>query len=387
MTLADADGHVLGNFHAYYSFNPVGERLRFMDAATSRAVRAALLALESNSEVTEGTSTTMLDVGCNEGDLTLGFYHALSGNNNSSSSSTQPVEQRSGGGTADVPMNDVPSFDAGSTSALNDLAQKQKRHVEFVVRDVGGSSSHRKLFACDVRVDGASVGRGEGVSKKVAKAKAADAALRVLRDQETSEKDADAIPVLTKADSSTPAPDDASQADMTAQHVAEATSDRLSESRKKLWVLGVDIDQVLIDRASRKAEVVAAAGDAVQFCCADVSEPAFDDAVRSFLARATRAPSQRPFELVTCFSVTMWIHLNKGDNGLWTFLERMSDMASHLIIEPQPWKCYRYGIYGITVNRFDNVVELSDACVEYTVNGVVTEPPRGRTHTGTRRSG
>ncbi|TYZ64895.1 hypothetical protein PybrP1_001118 [[Pythium] brassicae (nom. inval.)] len=358
MTLADADGHVLGNFHAYYSFNPVDERLRFMDAAMSRAVQAALLALESRSEATEGTSTTVLDVGCNEGDLTLGLYNALGGTN-ASSRRAQPVDQSNGGGSvnADVTMSDVSSFDAGSTSALNDLAQKQKRRVEFVVRDVGGSS-HRKLFACEVRVDGAAVGCGEGVSKKVAKAKAAEAALRVLCQQAAGEQDAVGAAVLAgdaDSDGSKEPTDseaikrdgadgDVTQSDDTEQvsGAGEAASAPVAVAceRKKLFVLGVDIDQVLVDRAALKA-VDVAAGDAVQFRCADVSAPAFDDAVRSFLALATRAPSQRQFDLVTCFSVTMWIHLNKGDDGLWKFLERVSDLASHLLIEPQPWKCYR----------------------------------------------
>jgi hypothetical protein len=37
----------------------------------------------------------------------------------------------------------------------------------------------------------------------------------------------------------------------------------------------------------------------------------------------------------------MWIHLNHGDDGLWAFLEQVSSMTDHLIVEPQPWKCYR----------------------------------------------
>ena len=39
-------------------------------------------------------------------------------------------------------------------------------------------------------------------------------------------------------------------------------------------------------------------------------------------------------------SITMWIHLNNGDEGLDRFLEKLSLLANNLIIEPHPWKCY-----------------------------------------------
>jgi len=64
----DAEGHVLGNFHAYYSFNPVHERLRFMDARTSRALREALLFRKAEGDA---SAATVVDIGCNEGELLL----------------------------------------------------------------------------------------------------------------------------------------------------------------------------------------------------------------------------------------------------------------------------------------------------------------------------
>lgn len=64
----DAEGHVLGNFHAYYSFNPVYERLRFMDARTSRALREALLSPKAEGDA---SAATVVDIGCNEGKLLL----------------------------------------------------------------------------------------------------------------------------------------------------------------------------------------------------------------------------------------------------------------------------------------------------------------------------
>jgi len=47
------------------------------------------------------------------------------------------------------------------------------------------------------------------------------------------------------------------------------------------------------------------------------------------------------FDLVSCFSTTMWIHLNYGDEGLFKFLKKLCSISNHLIIEPQPWQCYK----------------------------------------------
>jgi len=37
----------------------------------------------------------------------------------------------------------------------------------------------------------------------------------------------------------------------------------------------------------------------------------------------------------------MWIHLNHGDDGLKDFLRYISSISSSLLLEPQPWHCYR----------------------------------------------
>lgn len=42
--------------------------------------------------------------------------------------------------------------------------------------------------------------------------------------------------------------------------------------------------------------------------------------------------------LVTCFSTTMWIHLQNGDDGLKQFLNFFSERTSRFIIEPQLFK-------------------------------------------------
>lgn len=50
------------------------------------------------------------------------------------------------------------------------------------------------------------------------------------------------------------------------------------------------------------------------------------------------------FSLVCLFSITMWVHLNHGDDGLTEFLRRASNLLianGGLLIEPQPWRCYK----------------------------------------------
>ncbi|KAF1792525.1 S-adenosyl-L-methionine-dependent methyltransferase [Phytophthora cactorum] len=277
---SDAEGHVLGNFHAYYSFNPVHERLRFMDVQTANALRRALLVKKPAEDKSEATCT-VLDVGCNEGDLTIGLYDAT----------------------------------------LNERMQKNKKQVGYLIQDEG-ETSHRRRYVCELQIDGKTMGHGEGVSKKVAKAKAAEVALRALdgTDDKKQQKEMSADKKIGPE-----------QLSLTEEELA---------TRKPLMVLGVDIDEVLVERAAKKL-VHLTEGDAVQFRHVDVMTSKFSKEIAPFLELAQRSTAERKFNLITCFSVTMWIHLNNGDDGLWKFLETVSDMTQHLIIEPQAWKCYR----------------------------------------------
>ncbi|KAG2510875.1 hypothetical protein JM18_008783 [Phytophthora kernoviae] len=302
-SMADAEGHVLGNFHAYYSFNPVHERLRFMDIQTANALRRALL-IGTTKEGSEAVAT-VLDVGCNEGDLTIGLYDALNGQ------ATLVDSTQSDG---------VAAFDLTNISTLNERMQKEKKQVEYLIQDEG-ESSHRRRYVCELQIDGETLGHGEGVSKKVAKAKAAEVALKALdggKEKETQEAKEEAAV-------------NPAQLPLSNEELA---------TRRPLMALGVDIDEVLIKRAAKKP-VRLTAGDEVQFRHVDVMNTTFRKEMAPFLQLAKRSTAQRKFDLITCFSVTMWIHLNHGDDGLWKFLEIVSDMTEHLIIEPQPWKCYR----------------------------------------------
>lgn len=64
----DKIGHIFGNFHNYYSFHSVESRLSFI---TADVIRNAW------NNIGRPTTFHMLDVGCNEGNLSLQVYHQV----------------------------------------------------------------------------------------------------------------------------------------------------------------------------------------------------------------------------------------------------------------------------------------------------------------------
>ncbi|KAF1398537.1 Pre-miRNA 5'-monophosphate methyltransferase, partial [Spheniscus humboldti] len=103
---------------------------------------------------------------------------------------------------------------------------------------------------------------------------------------------------------------------------------------KDLNLLCCDIDPVLVERAQQCSPFPAS----ISFANLDIMDSsAREPFLSSYLGRFGRST----FDIGFCMSVTMWIHLNHGDNGLMEFLSFLSSLCKYLLIEPQPWKCYR----------------------------------------------
>ena len=98
-------------------------------------------------------------------------------------------------------------------------------------------------------------------------------------------------------------------------------------------MLGVDLDQQLVDRAVQNFTVE----DRLQFQHLDIMSDNFQQEAAKYLSRFNKTK----FDLVTVFSVTMWVHLNLGDRGLEELVRRLVAVAACVLVEPQPWKCYQ----------------------------------------------
>ncbi|XP_006031813.1 pre-miRNA 5'-monophosphate methyltransferase [Alligator sinensis] len=103
---------------------------------------------------------------------------------------------------------------------------------------------------------------------------------------------------------------------------------------KDLNLLCCDIDAALIERAQQCSPFPAS----IHYTTLDIMDAgARESSLSNFLSKFGRST----FDICFCMSVTMWIHLNHGDNGLVEFLSCLTSLCEYLLIEPQPWKCYR----------------------------------------------
>lgn len=97
-------------------------------------------------------------------------------------------------------------------------------------------------------------------------------------------------------------------------------------------MLGIDIDPTLIQRAKETND-----NPNINFTVANIMNETDKEVIEKYL----ESHEKNKFDITFCFSVTMWIHINNGDEGLLYFLSFIQDISETIIIEPQPWKCYR----------------------------------------------
>ncbi|XP_004863068.1 pre-miRNA 5'-monophosphate methyltransferase [Heterocephalus glaber] len=107
-----------------------------------------------------------------------------------------------------------------------------------------------------------------------------------------------------------------------------------SDASRELRFLCCDIDPGLVKRAEKECPFP----DALTFITLDfMNHRTRKVLLSSFLNQFECSV----FDIGFCMSITMWIHLNHGDQGLWEFLAHLSSLCCYLLVEPQPWKCYR----------------------------------------------
>jgi len=104
----------------------------------------------------------------------------------------------------------------------------------------------------------------------------------------------------------------------------------------RVRTLGLELDPQLVARAR---STTFTPGNGSEICFEDVD--ATDEARVSALASSFLGPSSTRINLVTCFSTTMWVHVNHGDATFLAFLDHLKRLSQRLVIEPQPWRCYR----------------------------------------------
>ncbi|XP_051549344.1 pre-miRNA 5'-monophosphate methyltransferase-like isoform X1 [Myxocyprinus asiaticus] len=107
-----------------------------------------------------------------------------------------------------------------------------------------------------------------------------------------------------------------------------------SDDKREVHLLGFDLDPDLILRAQNSNPFP----QNIQFIPLDITDDGESQTVlESYLERFGSAR----FHLCTCFAVTMWVHLNHGDSALLSLLSRLASLGEYLLLEVQPWKCYR----------------------------------------------
>lgn len=103
-------------------------------------------------------------------------------------------------------------------------------------------------------------------------------------------------------------------------------------SNANIKMLAIDIDPTLIKRAQEHN-----IDCNILFTPCDITTDEGCKLIKEFI----KNHNKDMLDIIFCFSVTMWIHINNGDQGLTQVLKFIKENSRTVIIEPQPWKCYK----------------------------------------------
>ena len=176
----------------------------------------------------------------------------------------------------------------------------------------------------------------------------------------------------------------------------ERLANAVSESSTKVILIGVDIDDVLVSRAADKARGC----PDIRFVSADVCDASaramLCEKLKGSLGENWSCGRDVRFDVTSCFGLTMWIHLNRGDSGLTSFLQGVTEITEcTLLIEIHPWKNYKAAVKRLRkISRdlvpphWPHIADRGPGEPEKTVDrilhgcGFVRKTDLGRTHWG-----
>lgn len=118
------------------------------------------------------------------------------------------------------------------------------------------------------------------------------------------------------------------------KHLLHEKASGSDSPKRELNLLGFDLDQDLILRAQNSNPFPLN----IQFIPLDITDDQESQTVLESYLGKFGCPR---FHLCTCFAVTMWVHLNHGDAAFLSLLSRLASLCEYLLLEAQPWKCYR----------------------------------------------
>ncbi|RID69391.1 hypothetical protein BRARA_C01489 [Brassica rapa] len=144
-------------------------------------------------------------------------------------------------------------------------------------------------------------------------------------------------------------------------------------------ILGVDIDSSLIEvarwrlrnfiRTQNQGEKKTAAADGSKEQSLPLSDGSSSETKDLFQIVSfqkenfvhTRNPDENRYDTILCLSVTKWVHLNWGDDGLITLFSkiwRLLNPGGIFVMEPQPWKSYEKNrrVSETTAMNYRNIV-------------------------------
>ncbi|KAL5729105.1 hypothetical protein ACHQM5_002102 [Ranunculus cassubicifolius] len=133
-------------------------------------------------------------------------------------------------------------------------------------------------------------------------------------------------------------------------------------------ILGIDIDKSLIKTASWNLKGIPE--ESASGHLSNASETALSDSeTKDLLGRVSFQKENfvtkfqveaEKYDTILCLSVTKWIHLNWGDDGLITLFTNIWKQlrpGGILVLEPQPWKSYQknYQVSEIAMENYNSM--------------------------------